>query len=212
MSHAGRNESADRREETKAVRRIAKIINQHIRECLLFHKKTDVDTVYDMVTDSCSHTLSRVLPTLGRKYLRIMIQHSLKHVHVDPDRPIIMDDGTGMDPGADTVPLRKGQEIAEESRLQPDLPGMEMFRNVPNQVSIRLPSGHVIYVPYLETLEADRAAALELLGKGIEADQRKYHALQASNEFSSALVRLYGDLPLHELVDRWRRNGCPKVA
>jgi hypothetical protein len=127
---------------------------------------------------------------LIRSYIRIMIQHRLKHVSVTPE---------------------EAAEQQAQDEQQPYLPEMEEFRNIPESVSIRLPVGRCIYVPYAATLEADRINALGVLAMSIEADQRKYHAMKSGNEFASALVKIYGDLPLAELVKRWKADGARKV-
>ena len=63
------------------------------------------------------------------------------------------------------------------------------------------------YICYLDTQIEERNAALALLGNSIAADQQTYLRLKAGNEFAAGLVRLYGDLPLRELYQRWKAGG-----
>jgi hypothetical protein len=62
----------------------------------------------------------------------------------------------------------------------------------------------VTYIPYLDTFECERAAALMLLEKSMAADAQTYHALKSGNAFASRLVALYGDLPLWDLYRKYR--------
>ena len=185
---SGNQESSDRR--------LNGVIDHSIREVMLRDRMADIDSVYNHLKASNSLLLDSMQEELAVAQIRIRIQHRLKHVPVIPIR--------------EAAALQRQQ--GESLPYQPYLPEMEQFRNIPEAVAIRTDSGRCIYIPYAETFESDRAMALLLLSESIAADQKLYHALKAGNEFASALVARYGDLPLRELVQLWLADGGAVAA
>ena len=118
---------------------------------------------------------------LARRERREMIRAKLKKTEVPPKKAI--------------AAVRQ-MEFAE----------MEQFRGIPPTVTYDDGKGETKYIPYLDTHEFERAAALRLLADSIAADQQTYLAMKAGNEFASALVALYGDLPLWDLYGRWKKD------
>jgi hypothetical protein len=157
-------------------KQLNEIIAEEIRFCLR-KGRTDLQTVAALVKKRASRVIKRLQKPLAEAEVVAMVGRALKRVN--------------------------SKEGEDEDR-QLVFAGMGEFSGVPYNIAFSLDAEDddepkVIYTPYLDSLEADRAAALELLGRSIQADEHKYHALKSANAFASSLVALYGDLPLGQL-------------
>jgi hypothetical protein len=76
----------------------------------------------------------------------------------------------------------------------------------------RLMIGRKLNIPYLDTHEFERAAALKLLADSIAADQQTYLAMKSGNEFAASLVARYGDKPLWKLYQFYLKDQKRKKA
>jgi hypothetical protein len=138
---------------------------------------TDIDAVLTLVEADNKLLLGKVVPALGLRHVRIIIQRKLRHLLV--------------------------KAAATGQPLQLNLPDMDEFRIVSSQISFVDKPGEVRYIRYAETLEWHREASIALLGKSITADQAQLQAQVAANEFAKRLVARYGDLELAILGQRW---------
>jgi hypothetical protein len=161
----------------KQLNRIAK---EEIRSCLRAGK-TDLETVAQRVEIRASVLIDQLAPELAAAEVREIVRRLLKKTEVEPEDAQAVDSQT---------------EFAE----------MDEFRGIPPNVTYEDRPGHVAYVCYLDTQQFERAAALRLLEKSIEADQQTYLAMKAGNDFAEALVQIYGDLPLSELYRLYKKD------
>lgn len=168
-------------------KQLIRIAKEEIRDCLRSGQKTDRETVAQRVEARASILIDQLAPELAAAEVREIVGRLLKKTEVPP-------------------------EDAEAMARQMEFSEMDEFRGIPPNVTYEDTPGHVAYVCYLDTQRFERAAALALLAKGIEADQQTYLAMKSGNDFSDTLVAIYGDLPLRELYrrfkeDRGRRAG-----
>ena len=138
----------------------------------------DVDTA---VEGRCSMLMEQVGPLLAKRERREMVRAKLKKTEVTPKK---------------AAAVVRQTEFAE----------MEEFRGIPPTVTYENAGAEVEYIPYFNTTEIERAAALRLLADSIAEDQQTYLAMKSGNEFASTLVTLYGDLPLWDLYGRWKKD------
>jgi hypothetical protein len=167
-------------------RKLTKIIAEEIRACLRAGP-TDRETVAERVEDRASMLIKKLAPMLAAAEVRAIIGRMLKKTEVRPE---------------DAVEIVRQLEFSE----------MDEFRGIPPNVTFEDEPGHVTYICYLDTKSVERAAALRLLAKSIEADQQTYLAMKAGNEFAEALVKIYGDLPLWELYQSHKRDRANRQA
>lgn len=167
--------------------RLSKQIDDIIRDCLL-SGQTDVETVHGLVKKKVSmRTFYPLILELANKHVRNIIQRRLKYTAVPP-----------------------AEIITNQQQLE--LAAMDEFRGIPDSISYEETPGHVVYVPYRETLEWQRVAALALLDGNIRDVQHSRQRLAAGNRFATLLVAHYGDLALSQLLDKWNAEGKPALG
>lgn len=160
-------------------KQLIRIAKEEIHACLRAGK-TDLETVARRVEVRASVIIDQLAPELAAAEIREIIRGLLKRTEVRPD---------------DTEAIR-----------QMEFASMEEFRGIPPNVTYEDKPGHVVYICYLDTTQVERAAALRLLAKSIEADQQTYLALKAGNEFADSLIAIHGDVPLWELYRRYKSD------
>jgi hypothetical protein len=169
-------------------KRLNRIVKEEICACLRAGK-TDLETVACRVETRASVLIEQLAPKLAAAEVREIVQRFLKKTEVGPDP-------------------KEEPDVAQ----QMEFAGMDEFRGIPPNVTYEDEPGHVAYVCYLDTKQLERAAALRLLAKSIEADQQTYFAMKAGNDFADTLVRIYGDLPLSELYRLYRADRGRRAA
>jgi hypothetical protein len=170
-----------RRENLDSLRKqLIEIVKEEIRDCLRAGP-TDLETVAQRVEQRASMLIRKLAPMLAAAEVRDIIGNLLKKTAVKPDD-------------------------AESVDRQMEFEQMDEFRGIPPNVTYEDRPGHIAYISYLDTREVERAAALILLAKSIQADQQTYLALKAGNEFAAHLAQVYGDLPLLDLYRRHKAD------
>jgi hypothetical protein len=99
---------------------------------------------------------------------------------------------------------RMWKRVRVDDPRQMEFSEMDEFRGIPDNVTYEDERGHVAVIRYLDTQELERNAAETLLANSIAADQKTLLAMKAGNNFATALVKIYGDLPLWELYKRYK--------
>jgi hypothetical protein len=165
-------------------RQLVNIAKEEVRASLRTGK-TDRETVALRVEDRASTLLTKLAPVMVSAELRNIVAHLLKKTDI-----------------------RSGEEEEEkatsETYRQMELAEMDEFRGIDPNVTYVDKPGHVAYIPYLKTRQAQRAAALKYLDQGIAADLEKRQAMEAGNDFADTLVELYGDEELLDLYVKWK--------
>jgi hypothetical protein len=186
-------------EELRLLRRLSHVIRQQVRYCQLHDKPADVEKVYQLVCDTASILVGQVVGPMGHQQLRIKIQHALKRTEINQS--------------ASAARQAEGIE-REPDQAELDFANMEQFRGIPPSIAYEEPegSGHIVYVPYIDAVKAQRDGAASLHHKGITFDVKAEELLLASNRFCDSLIPLYGDLPVRELIRLWREDHEEEVG
>ena len=169
-----------------ALAQLNKIIDEEIKNALL-KGKTTLEAVDRKVKARSSMLLEQLGTLLAERYRRLMIRRKLKKTEVCPEK-------------------------AAATAAQMEFAKMEEFRGIPPTITFMGEAGNVEYIPYLDTREFERAAALQLLARSIAADQQTYLAMKSGNEFATKLVAKYGDKPLWDLYRLYARDQKRKQA
>jgi hypothetical protein len=166
-------------------RQLVKIAKEEVRTSLRTGK-TDRETVALRVEARAATLIWKLAPLLISAELRNIVAHLLKKTDISGNE-------------------EEAAAVAETYR-QMELADMEEFRGIDPNVTYEDRPGHVIYIPYLKTRKAQRAAALAYLDRGIAADLEKRQAMEAGNDFADPLVELYGDEELLDLYVRYKTD------
>ena len=150
---------------------------------------TDMNTVADRVREICKPFLPELERLLGTIFFNIIISRRMKHGIRLAFRNFTRN--------------RKPESRAEEQQLV--FPGMEQLRGYPAQLTYEK-DGQVVFVDSRKSREFDQQKAEEYLERLIEWDKQRLRYVKNGNRFAAAARKIYGDLPLEELVQRWRAD------
>lgn len=178
-----------RSDQSRCREEFSRAIDHAIVECSRATGITDVDTVDQYLKKSAKILFRRISLILAKEQRRILIQKRLKHC---------------------TVSVREAEaSLKAEAQQLPlfDIFEMDQFRGVPRRITYPAQEGREVvmkYVEYNRSLEWQRTASVQHLGRGIDADIARKEAETAANEFLHPLVKKFGDLPAEELIRLWR--------
>ena len=156
---------------------------------------TDVATVAGRVQRLCKPFLNDLLLLLGDIYFKLVIGQRMKRR------------GSGIR----LLRFRRRRKAIAGSETEQQLvfEGMEELRGYPAQLTYEDKPGHVVFVDSRKSREFNREKGEQYLEQLHEWDKQRINFLKTGNRFARQLVKAYGDLPLEELVERWKRDHSP---
>lgn len=181
--------------DRKLLRLFYRIMNRAVRACYRRDGHTDVEEVCSEMERDSDFTLENLLPQFGRQYMRILVQKRLKRL--------------AMNNGHSQAVRAAAATAAAQNQRELDIENIEQFRGAPISISLEDRPGHVIYMPFEDTLREQRRLSLWLLDHSISADVNKRQAQARVTDFADHLADFYGDLPVKDLVERWTADGRP---
>jgi hypothetical protein len=162
------------------------VVDRVGRDCLR-RGPTDLDAVCEAIAATASMLIAKLLPELGERQFRIIVQRRLKRL---------------------TLPVEKAAEEVQREDQQPylDFDELDQVRGVPPTITFCNDAGGIEYIPYRKTRRKHRAQGLLVLDEGIADDMKTRQAMAVSNEFLDGLADIYGDLDADELGLLWQRD------